>query len=696
MKVPTYEAQTARPRQGSGQFLTAQLSASAMTAPGRAFAETGQQLASAGSELAQFAFKKAQIGADNEAQQASAELDVALQQMQLNLLQNPNMQNADAQYKAQSKQLIDQFKGKLSNKLAKDAYAQRALRIQTRNQTSFSKANNARVVQQRTVLLDQDTNNLLTFATDLNNSFALRATAAADALSAIEDAAGDLGPEEVKKRQDKFYYSLARDSLIKAIDGGEDAETVINEFRDNKSRDQVVGAARQNLQQDDVDKITRDLNSRSERLRTLSERKQKGQRELVTLDFDTNLKNMIADMKVNADMTDDTVSQNFMTQTDQMMTDAVDAHQGTAESKAELSIQLKKLRSRHSINIGELQATARRDNAKRALGTDLRALVADVSRDPLQLATSLETLDKSINERASTFLNTEEEENARQGGREDIIQSALDGHLARGQINDMRELYYSPGIQASLTPALQEEYRNKIREEDVKQNKSLREYRDKVKLFEEASGRKPTAQEKLRLAGSDFTPDTKNMDPGAAFRKEFNALSKRFIEVQDSYGRVKLAGDVTAENRIAGDFSLIFNFMKMLDPGVVRESEFRTIAEAGGLPAQLQSGYNRLKGNKLLPDNLRAQYLKMAKSTYDSAVRKQTGLQTQYTDLAKRLKYDPQNVITKFIGLGINPIQTPQPRGSEDGIGTSAETTSGAPAPDQAPVQLDASGNRIN
>ena len=86
----------------------------------------------------------------------------------------------------------------------------------------------------------------------------------------------------------------------------------------------------------------------------------------------------------------------------------------------------------------------------------------------------------------------------------------------------------------------------------------------------------------------------------------------------------------------------------------------------------------------------------MAKSTYDSAVRKQTGLQTQYTDLAKRLKYDPQNVITKFIGLGINPIQTPQPRGSEDGIGTSAETTSGAPAPDQAPVQLDASGNRIN
>ena len=63
MKVPTYTAKLDRPRRGQWQFLTAQLSASAMAAPARAFAQSGQQLAQAGSDLAAFGMKKAQIGA---------------------------------------------------------------------------------------------------------------------------------------------------------------------------------------------------------------------------------------------------------------------------------------------------------------------------------------------------------------------------------------------------------------------------------------------------------------------------------------------------------------------------------------------------------------------------------------------------------------------------------------------------------
>ena len=687
MKVPTYEAQSARPRQGSGQFLTAQLSASAMTAPARATAEVGQRRAAKGEQFRNFAFKKAQIGADNEAQQASAALDIALQQMQLDLLQNPNMENADTLYKTKSKQLIDQFKGRLSNKLAKNAFGQRALRVEIRNQTAFSKANNARVVQQRTVLLDEDTNNYLNFATDLNNGFEIRFGAVNEALNGISDAAGDLGPEEVKKRQDKFFYSLARDSLIKAIDGGEDAETVINEFRDNKSRDQIVEIARQNLQQDDVEKITKELNSRSERLRTLSERKQKGQREEVALDFDTNLRNMIDDMKVNADMTDETVSQNFMAKTDQMMTDAIDAHQGSAESKAELSIQLKRLRSKHSINIGELQATARRDNAKRALGTDLRALVADVSRDPQQLATSLETLDKSINERASTFLNTEEEENARQGGREDLIQSALDGYLARGQLNSMRELYYSPGIQAALTPAIQEDYNKQIREYDAKQNKFVTDYRNKLALYKEITGVDPTAKQKLGLSG--LADDKDNFNQAKGLRGEFEKASSKFREVKTAFSKVKAAVNATPSQ--ANDISLVFGFMKMIDPGsVVREGEFATAQNAANIPERVRAEYNRLvtEGGRFTPKQ-RQNFLKAAQRQYDGEVPIQRDIQKRYGQLAKLYGIPKEQVLydlTTEAG-SFNPVAT-----------TTGTLTDGdpapaaAPAPAQAPVQLDASG----
>jgi acetylornithine/succinyldiaminopimelate/putrescine aminotransferase len=48
MKVPTYTSQTAIPTRGQGQFVTAQLSTSAMTAPALAAAEAGAMLKQSG------------------------------------------------------------------------------------------------------------------------------------------------------------------------------------------------------------------------------------------------------------------------------------------------------------------------------------------------------------------------------------------------------------------------------------------------------------------------------------------------------------------------------------------------------------------------------------------------------------------------------------------------------------------------
>ncbi len=687
MKVPTYDAQVQRPRQGQGLPITAQLNASAMTAPARAFAESNLQLAQTGEKIADFGFKKAEIGAESEAQQASAALDIELQQMQLDFLQDPNMQNAERGYQERSQRLVNTYKGNMSNKLARGAFETRSSEVRTRNQIAFIKANNKRVVEQRTVLLDRDIRTNLAVATNPQNTPENRAQAADSALDLIDDAVTDLGPEKAEKLRNNFLYDAARDSLIQTIDQGADAEEVINDFRENRSKDSIVSKARQNLAQADIDKITNDLNSRSERMRTLAERKDSNAREKTTLEFELGLENMIEDLKVNADMADENTAANFMTNTDQMMKDALDGHDGSDESRAELSIGLRKLRTKHAIDLGDLQSTARRDNAKRKVGGDLRALVAEVSAGPQSLGTALETYDASISEVLSSFATTEEEEDARQGGREDLIQGALDGYIARGQMSEMRELYNSPGIQAALTPGIQEDYRSRIRDYDAKQDEGLREYRTKISLFEEVAGRPPTSAEKMRIGG--FAPEKGDMDVGASFRKEFNALSKEFIGKQDSYNRVKLAFE-SKTNRIAGDFSMIFNIMKMLDPGVVRESEFRTIAEAGGLPARIQTGYNKVKGEELLPDDLRRQYKKLADELYSVQVKKQTSLQTQYTNLAKRLNYDPAEVIINYIGMGIDDIA----KGSGDaGLGESSEEQ---PSLIEKPViRLDANGTEI-
>ena len=690
MKVPTYTAKLDRPRRGQGQFLTAQLSASAMAAPARAFAQSGQQLAQTGSDLAAFGFKKAQIGADNEAQAAALKLDIELQQMQQDFLANPNMQQAEQKYQDMARLRVETFKSGLSNRLARDAFRSRAAQVTLRNQTSFSKANNARVVEQRKVLLTNDIDDALRHATNPSNSPESRAQVANLGLTALDNALGDLGPEEHAKLRKDFYQRLAKNSLISAINKGADAEETLNGFRDNKSADPVVSAARQNLTPGDVDKIYREVKSSTDTARTLADRRQKRDRKEATLNYETTVKSMVDDLKVNADMADPNVATKFMTQTDDLMRQTLDSHEGSPESKAELSIQLKELRRKHSLDLGVLQQRARRDAAVRRVGEDLRSLTSDVFSDPSTLSQAIQTLDQSISQTSAGYQTTEEEEDARAGGREDLIQSALDSYAAKGQINEMRELFNSPGIQASLTPGVQEDYRKRIAQYDRDESAKRREFKQNLALFEMAAGRPPTAKERMDIASNigGFAPKSGNVDPGASFRKEFNALSKRFVEIQDGYNRVKLAAEAGPDDRIAGDFAMIFNYMKMLDPGVVRESEFRTIAEAGGLPAQLQSGYNRIRGGKLLPDNIREQYARQAKASYEKAVQKQQGLQTQYTDLAKRLGYDPEQVIIKYIGLGINDPsaeaadQTPQQNSATPPVADSAAK----------PIRIDASG----
>ena len=688
MKVPTYTAQLQRPRQGQGQFLTAQLSASAMAAPGRAYAESGQQLARAGSDLAAFGMKKAQVGADNEAQAAAAKLDIELQQMQQDFLANPNMQQAEQKYQDMASRKVETFKSGMSNRLARDAFRSRAAQISYRNQSSFLKANNERVVEQRTVLLDRDTTDFLTYATNPSNSPESRGEAANSALLNIDNAVADLGPVKAEERRQKFYYSLARGSLTTAIDKGVDAETALNDFRDNKSEDPVVSAARQNLSQTDVDKIYGEVKTSTDRARTLAERKQKGQREEIKLNFGTEMESMVNDLEVNADMADENVATAFNEQSTEMINNAVDAHEGNEESKAELSIQLRKLRSTQIIKIGDLQQTAQRKSALRKVSGDVRALVTDVTRDPLQLSKAIETLDLSINESASRFANTDEEETARQAGREDFIEAALNTYVGRGNISAARELYNSPGIAQALTPGLQEDYKQKFIAHDNKQNEFTRKYREKVALYEQEFGVAPPARMKRQMMGAG--------DPQQAFqqakglRDAFEKGSARYRLLQENYGKV----DASAKNvSPAGDVSLIFAYMKMIDPGsVVRESEFATAQNTGSIPQRVWARWNAAKKGERLTVSQRADFKNSAQKLFESQQPLQRDLQERYKNLATMFDIPVEQVVYDLVDKKqmVSPPVTQQgEQTAPAGAGAAPPVTQPPAAP---PIRLDAAG----
>ncbi len=700
MKVPTYTAQLQRPRQGQGQFLTAQLSTSAMTAPGRAYAQSGQQLAQVGAELAAFGFKKAQIGADNEAQAAAAQLDIELQKIQLEILQNPNMAQAEKKYKDIARRKVETFKSGLSNRLARDAFRSRAAQISLRNESSFLKANNARVVEQRTVLLDTDTNDYLTFATNPSNSPGSRAMAANNALDNIDKAVGDLGPEEVAKRRQSFYENLARGSLIAAINKGADAEETLEGFRDNKSADPVVSAARQNLSPDDVDKIYGEVKTSTDRTRAYAERRQIVQRESIALNFANQLESIVNDLKVNADMADGNVATKFTEDTTQMITDAVDAHDGSAESKAELSIQLRKLRSKQMINIGELQQTARRKDALRKVAGDVRALVTDVTRDPGQLSTALETLDLSINESAARFINTEEEENARQAGREDLFEAVLNTHLAKGDVNAAREIFNSPGVAQALTPSLQEDYKQKFRDYDNKQNKFTREYREKVNLYREEFGVEPDARMKRHMMGAGDSKQAFQQAKG--LRDAFEKGSSRYRLLEENFGKVKASAENVSP---AGDVSLIFAYMKMIDPGsVVRESEFATAQNTGSIPQRLWARYNAALEGERLTKEQRADFKNSAEKLFQSQQPLQVELQERYKNLATMFGIPVEQVVYDLVGKKpivsapvVQPGEQPAPAGVAQPAAPVSPPATAPSAADttQPPIRIDASGKEI-
>lgn len=132
----------------------------------------------------------------------------------------------------------------------------------------------------------------------------------------------------------------------------------------------------------------------------------------------------------------------------------------------------------------------------------------------------------------------------------------------------------------------------------------------------------------------------------AGLRKEFTSQSRDFIAVRDSFAKIRSA----AENpSAAGDLSLIFNFMKMLDPGsVVREGEFATAQNAAGVDDQVRNLYNRaITGERLNPEQ-RADFVGQANRIFVSQANLQEDLEGTFRGIAERQGFDPENVVIDF------------------------------------------------
>ena len=93
-------------------------------------------------------------------------------------------------------------------------------------------------------------------------------------------------------------------------------------------------------------------------------------------------------------------------------------------------------------------------------------------------------------------------------------------------------------------------------------------------------------------------------------RSEFNNLTKGDRDVALAYQKIVSSA---SQPSAAGDIALLINYMKMLDPGsVVREGEFATAQNAGGVDARTRALYNSLISGERLSETQRRDFVDSA------------------------------------------------------------------------------------
>jgi len=141
----------------------------------------------------------------------------------------------------------------------------------------------------------------------------------------------------------------------------------------------------------------------------------------------------------------------------------------------------------------------------------------------------------------------------------------------------------------------------------------------------------------------DARISNQNRSAESQLRSQFLSQSKDFSDTATSYQRII---DSASNPTAAGDLSLIFNYMKMLDPGsTVREGEFATAQNAGSIPQSLVGQYNKaINGERLSPE-LRNDFVNRAKQLYLGQKQKHDQRVYEFKRIATDSGVNPENVV---------------------------------------------------
>lgn len=150
-------------------------------------------------------------------------------------------------------------------------------------------------------------------------------------------------------------------------------------------------------------------------------------------------------------------------------------------------------------------------------------------------------------------------------------------------------------------------------------------------------------------------PSQKTIDTEHKLRAEYtgNPDVKNYQIVRSAYQNVQNAAK---DPSAAGDLSMIFAYMKILDPNsVVREQEFANAQNAAGVPDRIRNVYNRIMSGERLNDTQRQDFINQATKLHDTSMRQYQSVRQQMGTIAGGAKARPDQVMVDF-----GAVQPPQ------------------------------------
>lgn len=156
--------------------------------------------------------------------------------------------------------------------------------------------------------------------------------------------------------------------------------------------------------------------------------------------------------------------------------------------------------------------------------------------------------------------------------------------------------------------------------------------------------------------GEAMPEDAPTFSDVGTFRREFNSQIEPFDQVAEAYQKVQASG-AKPNPTAADDVSLVFGYMKIVDPGsTVREGEQATARDAAGVPDRVVALYNRLVNGQTLAPEQRANFVQAARELVQSQVPIYEQRANYYRDIANRAGINPSDVIRNpFAGTDLMP-----------------------------------------